>query len=69
MLLHIIIRHNLAIALIQVKLAVDLLLLNTNLAKTFLMLKGTVKLHPVIGERLFHAFTFRFLFLDQKSFA
>jgi len=56
-LLHIIIRYNLRVALIQVKLAVDFLLPGTKLAQAFFMLKGGVKLLFVIGKLLFHAFT------------
>jgi hypothetical protein len=60
---HIIIRHCLRVTLIQVKLAVDFLLLHAELAQAFFMLEGAVKLLPVIRERLFHALTPGFLFL------
>jgi hypothetical protein len=63
-LLHIIIRHNLTFALIQIKLAVDFLLPGAKLPQAFFMLKGTVKLLPVIGKRFFHMLTSGFLFLS-----
>src|SRR5216683_6275226 len=48
--------HHLALALIQVKRAIHFLLLHKKLAQPFFMLKGPVKLLPVIRERLFLAF-------------
>jgi len=62
-LLHIIIRHHLHIAFIQIKLAVGFLLPCAKLAQAVFMLKGAVKLLFVIGKRLFHAFASGFLVL------
>src|SRR6266567_7080257 len=48
--------YHLALALIQVQRAVHFLLLQTQLTQPFFILKGSVKLLPVISERLFLAF-------------
>ena len=59
---HIVMRHNLRIALIQVEQLVDFLLLNAKPTHAFFMLEGVVKLLPEVSKRLFHAFAFGFLF-------
>src|SRR5712691_5740704 len=57
--------HHLRITLIQVKLTVHFLLLHTKFAQAFFMLKGSVKLLPVIRECLFLAFTFGLFFFGK----
>src|SRR5712692_6025541 len=57
--------HHLALALIQVKRAVHFLLLHKKLAHAFFMLKGTVKLLPIIGKRFYLSFKFCLFFFGK----
>src|SRR6266700_3088016 len=58
--------YHLALALIQIKRAVHFLLLQTQLTQPFFMLKGAVKLLPVISERLFVALRFGLFFFGKS---
>jgi hypothetical protein len=53
----------LVFALVQVKLAIDLLLFKEKLAQAVFMLEGTAKLLLVIGKRLLHPLRFGFFLL------
>src|SRR2546429_9878897 len=61
-----IICHHLRLALIQIKRAINFLLLQTELAQTFFMLKRPVKLLPVISERFYLSFKFGLSFFSKR---